>query len=89
MARSYSDEEFFQADGVDAPWRERRRGAIERLSRLLRDAHPRSAAWGETLRDRFSDLRFTDANRVPLPFARLMRERFNLCSVVTASDGGS
>jgi glutamate-1-semialdehyde 2,1-aminomutase len=32
-------------------------------------------------------LRFTDANRVPFPFVRLMREKFNLCSVVTASDG--
>jgi glutamate-1-semialdehyde 2,1-aminomutase len=44
-------------------------------------------AWGEAIRERFSDLRFTDANRVPFPFVRFMRERFNLCSVVTASDG--
>jgi glutamate-1-semialdehyde 2,1-aminomutase len=39
------------------------------------------------LRDGFSDLRFTDANRVPFPFARYMRERFDLATVVTASDG--
>jgi glutamate-1-semialdehyde 2,1-aminomutase len=44
-------------------------------------------AWGDAIRSSFSDLRFTDANRVPLPFARFMREHFNLCSVVTASEG--
>ncbi len=46
-----------------------------------------SIAWAEAFRDSFSDLRFTDANRVPLAFARVMRERFNLATVVTASDG--
>src|SRR5262249_2846328 len=43
--------------------------------------------WAESIRDGFSDLRFTDANRVPLAFAKVMRERFDLAAVVTASDG--
>src|SRR5262249_59491907 len=34
-----------------------------------------------------SALRFTDASRVPFPFARLAREKLNFCSVVTASAG--
>jgi glutamate-1-semialdehyde 2,1-aminomutase len=84
---SYSDEEFFRADGAGAPWVERRRAGIDRLSRLFQSRHVRSMAWGDAIRDSLSDLRFTDANRVPAPFARFMRERFNLCSVVTASDG--
>ena len=84
---SYSDEQFFRADGVSGARVDRRRMGIERLSAQLRSQHARSAAWGEALRERFSDLRFTDANRVPFPFARFMRERFDLCSVVTASDG--
>ncbi len=86
-ARSYSDEEFFRADGAHEAWVDRRKRAIDRLSRFFHARHPRSAAWGDTIREGFSDLRFTDANRVPLPFARFMREHFNLCSVVTASDG--
>ena len=84
-ARSYSDEEFFRADGVGEPWIERRKAGIDRLSRLFEAKHPRSRAWGEAIRDSLSDLRFTDANRVPFPFARVMRERFSLCSVVTES----
>jgi glutamate-1-semialdehyde 2,1-aminomutase len=86
-ARSYSDEDFFRADGAGEPWIERRKNAIDRLSAFFRAQHSRSIAWGDAIRESFSDLRFTDANRVPFPFMRFMRERFNLCSVVTASDG--
>ncbi|HYB42861.1 MAG TPA: aminotransferase class III-fold pyridoxal phosphate-dependent enzyme, partial [Candidatus Methylomirabilis sp.] len=86
-AHSYGDEEFFRADGAGAPWVERRKAGIDRLSRMFEARHPRSMAWGESIRDGLSDLRFTDANRVPFPFARFMRERFNLCSVVTESKG--
>jgi glutamate-1-semialdehyde 2,1-aminomutase len=85
--RSYSDEEFFGADGAGPARRARRKSGIERLSAQMRSQHARSAEWGEAIRESFSDLRFTDANRVPFPFMRFMRERFNLCSVVTASDG--
>jgi glutamate-1-semialdehyde 2,1-aminomutase len=85
--RSYSDEEFFTADGADSSWAARRRHGLERLAAGLRSAYPRSRAWAAEVGPGFSDLRFTDANRVPFPFARVMRERFELCSVVTASDG--
>jgi glutamate-1-semialdehyde 2,1-aminomutase len=85
--RSYSDAEFFRADGAPEPWATRRRLGLERLAAGLRAAYPRSQAWAAEVGPGFSDLRFTDANRVPFPFARVMRERFELCSVVTASDG--
>jgi len=83
----YSDAQFFQADGAGEGLVERRRAGLERLAALLRSQYPESTAWGERLRESFSDLRFTDANRVPFPFARYMQEHFNLASVVTASDG--
>jgi len=86
-SRPYSDEGFFRADGAGEPWVERRKAAIDRLSRRLAAGHPRSTAWGDSVRDGLSDLRFTDASRVPFPFARFMRERFSLCSVVTESKG--
>jgi glutamate-1-semialdehyde 2,1-aminomutase len=85
--RSYPDAEFFRADGADEAWATRRRQGLERLAQSLREAYPRSRAWAAAVGPGFSDLRFTDANRVPFPFARAMRERFELCSVVTASDG--
>jgi glutamate-1-semialdehyde 2,1-aminomutase len=85
--RSYSEEDFFGADGAGLPWTERRRQGLERLADVLRARSPQSRAWGTAVREGFSDLRFTDANRVPFPFQRLMRERFDLCSVVSASDG--
>jgi glutamate-1-semialdehyde 2,1-aminomutase len=85
--RTYSDAEFFRADGTGEAWTSRRRQGLERLAASLRAAHPRSRAWAAEVGPSFSDLRFTDANRVPHPFARVMRERFEVCSVVTASDG--
>ncbi len=57
------------------------------MAEFFRAEYSRSRAWGDAIRDSFSDLRFTDTNRVPFPFVRFMREHFNLCSVVTESDG--
>ena len=85
--RPYGDEAFFRADGGDEADVERRKHGLDRLARQLRELSPRSRAWGDTIREGFSDLRFADANRVPPPFARFMREHFNLCAVATASDG--
>jgi len=86
-ARHYSEDAFYRADGAAQPLGARRREALDRLSRQLRDQYAKSIRWAESIRDGFSDLRFTDANRVPLAFAGVMRERFNLAAVVTASDG--
>ena len=86
-SRNFSDEEFFHADGAGEQWRDRRKHALDRLANLLQTRCAKSIAWGDAIRESFSDLRFTDANRVPFPFMRLIREKFNLCSVVTASQG--
>jgi glutamate-1-semialdehyde 2,1-aminomutase len=84
---AYSDEEFLRADGGGERWVALRKQAIDRLAGFFQTQYAKSIAWGNDIRESFSDLRFTDANRVPFPFMRLMREKFNLCSVVTASDG--
>ena len=85
--RDYSVAEFFHADGAPDSWADIRRRALDRLSARLRTEAPLSQSWGDAIRASFSDLRFTDANRVPFPFVKVMRERFNLATVVTASDG--
>src|SRR5262245_21284233 len=65
-SRSYSDEDFFRADCAGEAWVERRRAGIARLTRRL-SGRPRSRAWADSIRDCLSDLRFTDASRVPFP----------------------
>ncbi|MCP9439315.1 MAG: aminotransferase class III-fold pyridoxal phosphate-dependent enzyme [Nitrospira sp.] len=83
----YSQETFFTADGADQATASKRRRALDRLADHFQERHSRSIAWANEVREGLSDLRFTDAGRVPFPFARLMRDKFNLCSVVTASQG--
>jgi glutamate-1-semialdehyde 2,1-aminomutase len=86
-AHHYTGEAFFAADGASAALVTRRTRALDRLSASLGMRFTRSAKWGDGIREGFSDLRFADANRVPFPFAPLMREKFNLTTVVTESDG--
>jgi glutamate-1-semialdehyde 2,1-aminomutase len=83
----YSDQEVLGADGAGELWVQRRKEAIDRLAGFFQKHCAKSIAWGNDVRGSFSDLRFTDANRVPFPFMRMMREKFSLCSVVTASNG--
>ncbi len=83
----YSEDEVWTADGAGDRWVQRRKDAINRLAAHFQDHCAKSIEWGNNIRDSFSDLRFTDANRVPFPFMRTMREKFSLCSVVTESKG--
>ncbi len=86
-AHHYSGEAFFTADDAPADLVRRRMRALDRLSVSLGARFRRCTEWGDGIREGFSDLRFADANRVPFPFAPMMREKFNLTTVVTASDG--
>lgn len=83
----YLGDDFFRADGAAANWVERRKQAFEKLAEYFRVNSSQSLAWGQAIRESFSDLRFTDTNRVPFPFVRVMREKFNLSTVVTESNG--
>jgi glutamate-1-semialdehyde 2,1-aminomutase len=84
---NYSEHDVWGADGAGDPWVQRRKAAIERLSGFFQAHSAKSIAWGNDVRNSFSDLRFTDTNRVPFPFVRTVREKFSLCSVVTESKG--
>src|SRR5262245_65273966 len=86
-SRDYTEEEFLRADGAPESCVEIRKKALDRLAGSLQTRYGRSIAWAKSIREGFSDLRFTDANRVPFPFVRVMREKFDLCSVVVASHG--
>src|SRR5262249_51846781 len=75
----YDEEALLRADDAGDAWVRRRREGLDRLASTLRARYATSIAWGETIRDSFSDLRFTDASRVPFPFVRVMREKFSVC----------
>src|SRR5262245_59371640 len=60
VPRNYSEEELLRADGADDRWVERRRVGLERLADRFQSLHGQSTAWGNSIRDSFSDLRFTD-----------------------------
>jgi glutamate-1-semialdehyde 2,1-aminomutase len=83
----YSDDEALAADGATQARVQGRKNALARLSELFRTRYANAISWGNQISDSFSDLRFTDANRVPFPFVRMMREKFKLLSVVTESRG--
>lgn len=85
--RDYTEDEFYAADGAPTAWADRRRTALRRLVEVTAERHPRVDAWDHELRNGLSDLRFTDATRVPFPFARMMREAFQLCAIVDQSRG--
>ena len=85
--RPYREEEIPLADGAGEPWVTRRREGLDRLAARVRAQNTESTRWAESIRETFSDLRFTDASRVPFPFLPVMRAKFNLCSVVTESHG--
>ena len=85
--RVATEPEMLSADGAPERFVAQRRTGLDALAQRLQDQSRETAVWAESIRERFSDLRFTDASRVPFPFLGVMREKFNLCSVVTESRG--
>ncbi len=86
-SRAATEDEMLAVDGAPAQWVTRRRTGLNALAARLEEKSQHTSAWAESIRERFSDLRFTDASRVPFPFLGVMRAKFNLCSVVTESRG--
>ncbi len=78
---------FLNADGAAEQYVGARREGLARLADELNSRSPASHDWGAQLQDSMSDLRFADANRVPFPFAAVMRETFNLASVAQRTEG--
>jgi glutamate-1-semialdehyde 2,1-aminomutase len=86
-SRDTDEVRFLAADGAPERYVAPRRNALKRLRDELAARAPLSHAWAEQVRGSLSDLRFSDASRVPFPFARIMREGFNVAAVATASRG--
>jgi len=83
----YDETRFFCSDGAPTDVAARRRQGFERLSTLSR------ARFAETIRktaeaaDSISDLKFTDAYRVPFQYRRYVSRHLPSAAFVQASDG--
>ncbi len=81
------DADFFAADDAPASIAAARKAALDRLALRFRRRGQLSADFAARIREGLSDLRFADANRVPFPFARYMREQFDVSVIVERSEG--
>lgn len=84
--RALTEPEMLGADRApEAVVRRRKSGFDQLVTRL--NAGTEAADLTAVLKQGFSDIRFTDASRVPPPFAAVMRDRVNLSAIVTESRG--
>ncbi len=86
-SRTSSEAYLVRADGAPEAFAENRRAALHRLRERLAARTRLSSQWADALRGGLSDLRFTDASRVPFTFSEVMRQGFNVATVATASRG--
>jgi glutamate-1-semialdehyde 2,1-aminomutase len=78
---------FFAVDGAPADIAERRRRALQRLGKTLRERSPQTLAATAEAREGLSDLQFTSAYRVPFQFVPVLREHLALGSFWARSEG--
>ena len=85
--KDLADEQFFSADDAPPAIVAARQQAFDRLAKRFRQTGERSAALAARIRAGLSDLRFADANRVPFPFARYLRQHFDVSVIVERTEG--
>jgi len=83
----FDEEEFFCADSAPAAVVARRKQGFLRLTRLYRERFAESARLTAEVEDAVSDLRFTNAYRVPFPFSRVVRQHLRGGAFAQSSSG--
>ena len=83
---SFSRAKFFRADSPPEEVAARREAAFERMDKHWAAKWPKSGAISGKLRACFSDLRFAAGNRVFLPFAKILDQWCDPCTVVENVD---
>ena len=84
---AYDEARFFAVDGAPAPLAERRRAALQRLSRAFDAAWPRGAALSAQAREGLPDLQFTGRYRVPFQFSPVIRQYLRTSSFIARAQG--
>src|SRR5262245_17817193 len=83
----YDEREFFASDDAPQEIAERRRGAFQRLAQLYKERFAETRLATAKIGDGISDLKFTDAYRVPFQYSRLVREHLGAGTFVQSSSG--
>jgi glutamate-1-semialdehyde 2,1-aminomutase len=83
----FDEEEFLRADDAPAAIAARRREGFQRLARLYAERFPESARLTAEVEEAVSDLRFTNAYRVPFPFSRVVRQHLRVGAFARSSSG--
>jgi glutamate-1-semialdehyde 2,1-aminomutase len=83
----YDDARFFGSDDAPHDVADQRRAGFARLARLYEERFPKTRQATTKVRDSISDVKFTDAYRVPFQYSRLVRERLSAGTFVESSAG--
>jgi glutamate-1-semialdehyde 2,1-aminomutase len=83
----YDDAQFFNSDDAPQDIAARRRAGFERLAQLYAGRFPKTRLATAKVKDSVSDLKFTDAYRVPFQYRRLLRESLSAGTFVQSSSG--
>ena len=83
----FGEEQFFRTDDAPQEIAERRRAGFMQLAQLYKERFAATRAATAKIKDGISDLRFTDAYRVPFQYSRLVREHLDAGTFVQSSSG--
>src|SRR5262245_34852481 len=83
----YGDDTFFRSDGAPVDIVGRRCAGFERLAGVLRERSPNTSRAGEAIEVGLSDLQFTSTYRVPFQYARYVKRRLPVGSLLGESSG--
>jgi glutamate-1-semialdehyde 2,1-aminomutase len=83
----YDEARFFTSDDAPPEVAERRRAGFAQLASLYEARFPRTRLATAKATDSISDLKFTDAYRVPFQYRRLVREKLGPGAFVQSSSG--
>jgi glutamate-1-semialdehyde 2,1-aminomutase len=84
---TYADSEYFSTDGAPEDIAQLRRVGLKRLQDKLASQSVKSLAYGKSIEESISDVRFTSHYRIPFPFRNQLSQEFKLGSVADESKG--
>jgi glutamate-1-semialdehyde 2,1-aminomutase len=84
---TYADSEYFSTDGAPEDIAQLRRVGLKRLQDKLVSQSVKSLAYGKSIEESISDVRFTSHYRIPFPFRNQLSQEFKLGSVADESKG--
>jgi glutamate-1-semialdehyde 2,1-aminomutase len=83
----YDEKEFFASDDAPQEIAERRSAGFQRLAQVYKERFAETRLATAKVKDGISDLKFTDAYRVPFQYSRLVRENLGAGTFMKSSSG--